>query len=197
MNLREQKKAETSRLMIATARRMFFEYGFAKVSTEDLCTAAGVTRGALYHNFGGKDELFEAVVRQINDDICDKLLSDGDGETTIESFTEKCIAYLDCALDPEVQKILFVDGPSVLGQKLRDIDAQWSIAPLRRAIETLQDQGICEDADAEALAVMLNGAMIDSAQWIAEGTDPPARLAQGAATLRRLIENLFRNNDQP
>ena len=91
MTLRARKKAETSARLIAVARRSFFERGYAQTSMDELCAEAGVTRGALYHNFGGKEGLFEAVVRQIDAEIGEKLLAVA-GETADKArFIETCI----------------------------------------------------------------------------------------------------------
>lgn len=91
------------------------------------------------------------------------------------SFTATCIAYLEAALDPEVRRIVLQDGPSVLDRRLRDIDQKGSIEPLRQAIVELQQSGDFIDGDAGALAVLINGAMIDAALWIADGEDDQAR----------------------
>ena len=191
MNLRKKKKAETSARLIATARRMFLEKGYARTSMVDLCAETGVTRGALYHNFGGKDGLFEAVVRQIDDEIGARLMGDPAEPVTLEGFIRTCIAYLEYALDPEVQRILFQDGPSVLGQRLRDIDQEGSIEPLREAIVELQEQGVLTKVDATALAILINGAMIDAALWIAAGDDRQARFQSAAKSLEALLKGLL------
>lgn len=190
MNLRARKKAATSERLMTAAREAFFERGFSHTSMEDLCAEAGVTRGALYHNFGGKKGLFEAVVRQINAEIGERLLSVSGEEVTFEGFCRTCIAYLETALDPEVQKILFEDGPSVLGQKLRDIDQEGYLEPLRLAIIDLQRQGIFCRLDAVALAIMLNGAMIDTAQWIAAEKSDTQRFGRAKTALQQLLESL-------
>lgn len=157
---------------------------------EDLCAEAGVTRGALYHNFGSKEGLFEAVVRQIDSEIGERLLAASGQRVTFEGFCRTCIAYLETALDPEVQKIVFQDGPSVLGQRLRDIDQESYLEPLRLAIVDLQMQGVFHRIDAAALAVMLNGAMIDTAQWIAAEEDDEKKFQQAKVVLRRLLAGL-------
>ena len=190
MNLRARKKLETSERLIAVARRAFFEKGFSHTAMEDLCGEAGVTRGALYHNFGGKEGLFEAVVRQIDAEIGERLMAVCGDKVTFEGFCRTCIAYLETALEPEVQRILFQDGPSVLGQTLRDIDQEGSIGPLRLAIEDLQKQGVFPPVDAAALAIMLNGAMIDSAQWIAAGKGDARRFKKAKVALRQLLKGL-------
>ncbi len=190
MKLREKKKAETSARLLATARKVFFEKGYAATSMDDLCAEAGVTRGALYHNFGGKEGLFEAVVRQIDDEIGERLLA-ASGETVdSDSFVETCLAYLEAALDPEVRRIVFQDGPSVLGQRLRDIDQEGSVEPLREAILELQTQGEFIEGDASALAVLLNGAMIDAALWIADCDQTSDRHVAASQALRSILVSL-------
>ena len=190
VSLREKKKAETSARLMQAARRSFFSKGYAQTSMDDLCADAGVTRGALYHNFGGKDGLFEAVVRQLDEEIGERLLSVAGEDVTLEAFTATCIAYLECALDPEVQQIMFKDGPAVLGQRLRDIDKEGSIDPLKQAITELQGKGILKSSNPTALSVMLNGAMIDAALWIAGSEDTEKALQAASETLKTIIAGM-------
>lgn len=190
MNLRARKKAETSARLVQVARRSFYERGYADTAMDELCAEAGLTRGALYHNFGGKEGLFEAVVRQIDHEIGERLLEVAGETVTLESFTRTCIAYLEMAIDPEIQRIVFQDGPSVLGQRLREIDQEGSIEPLKQAITELQDMGSMIDADTTALAILINGAMIDAALWIATGEDADRRFELASDSLAKLVEGL-------
>ncbi|MDX8350459.1 TetR/AcrR family transcriptional regulator [Cognatiyoonia sp. IB215446] len=190
MNLREQKKAETSAKLLATARRWFFEKGYAGTSMDDLCADAGVTRGALYHNFGGKEGLLEAVILQIDEEIGERLLMAGGDTVDRESFIQTCLAYLEAALDPEVRRIVFQDGPAVLGQRLRDIDQEGSVEPLREAIAELQAQGAFVEGDAVALAVLVNGAMIDAALWVADCEDTERRHEAASKAMRSMLSKL-------
>ncbi|MDX8354855.1 TetR/AcrR family transcriptional regulator [Cognatiyoonia sp. IB215182] len=189
-NLREQKKAETSARLLATARKWFFERGYAGTSMDDLCADAGVTRGALYHNFGSKEGLLEAVIRQIDAEVGDRLLEKSSDSVDPDSFIATCLAYLEAALDPEVRQIVFQDGLAVLGQRLRDIDQEGSVEPLREAIEELQKQGSFIDGDAVALAVLINGAMIDAALWIADADDTNERHKAASHALRSMLSTL-------
>lgn len=191
MNLREQKKAETSARLLATARKWFFEKGYAGTSMDELCAAAGVTRGALYHNFGGKEGLLEAVIRQIDEEIGDRMIEASGDTIDRDSCIKTCLAYLEAALDPEVRRILLQDGPAVLGQRLRDLDQEGSIGPLRAAILELQSTGAFIEGDATALAVLINGAMIDAALWIADGDDNERRYEAASNALRAMLSRLF------
>ena len=156
-----------------------------------ICADASVTRGALYHNFGGKAALFEAVIRQIDDEMGDRVLAAAPEETvTLTGFIQACEAYLDLALDPEVQKLVFLEAPGVLGQRLREIDAEGFVAPLAEALASLIAQGALKRAEVEPLARMLNGAMIEGALWIAAQDDQTAALSKAKAALRALISGM-------
>lgn len=191
MNLREQKKAETSARLLATARTWFFEKGYAGTSMDELCAAAGVTRGALYHNFGGKEGLLEAVVRQIDDEIGERMIEASGNTIDRDSCIKTCLAFLEAALDPEVRRIVLQDAPAVLGQRLRDIDQEGSIEPLREAITELQGRREFIEGDATALAVLINGAMIDAVLWIADGDDTEGRYEDASTALKSMLSGLF------
>lgn len=189
-NLRAQRKAETSARLVSAARQCFFEVGYAETSMDKLCASVGVTRGALYHNFGGKSGLFEAVVRQIDHEMGERLLAISGDEVSLDAFIRVCRAYLTFALEPEIQRIVFQDAPSVLGQRLREIDAQSSLDPLTEAIADLIDSQVFPNVEPNALAVLLNGAMIDGALWIAAQPNKDASLAAAANALETLIRQL-------
>ena len=191
LNLREKKKAETSARLLATARTWFFEKGYAGTSMDELCAAAGVTRGALYHNFGSKEGLFEAVVRQLDEEIGERMIEASGDTLDRDSCIKTCLAYLEAALDPEVRRIMLQDGAAVLGQRLRDIDQEGSIGPLRAAILELQGKDAFIEGDATALAVLINGAMIEAALWIADGEDTERRHKDASDALQSMLSKLF------
>lgn len=190
MKLRDQKKAETSERMISVARKSFVERGYANTSMDQLCAEAGVTRGALYHNFGGKNGLFEAVVMQLDHEIGARLLAIAGDDESLASFIRTCVAYLEIAIEPEVQQIMFKDGPAVLGQRLRQIDQEGSIEPLREAIANLQTAKVWKPGDAMAYAVLINGAMIDAALWVVADADSTERFKAASEALTSLIKGL-------
>jgi len=187
---RAARKAETSARLIAAARQAFREQGYAAASMDAICAAAGVTRGALYHNFGGKEGLFEAVARCINAEILDRLAIVAGARVDLDRFVACCVAYLNCARDPETQRILFRDGPAVLGERLRDIDKDGALGPLTEAIAALQTAGVLRAADPQALAVQINGGLVDAALWIAAEPDPDAAFAASAVAAEALIHGL-------
>lgn len=187
---RAASKAETSAQLIKTARKHFFEHGYAGTSMDALAEEAGLTRGAIYHNFGGKEGLFEAVIKQIDDEMSEKLLTTEVGNTMLlETLITASCLYLDLTLDPEVQKLVFQDAPAVLGQRFRDMD-EGTIAQIADALRELISQGTLVPADAESLAVMLNGAITDLALWIARQTNKQAALQTAKTSLETLILGL-------
>lgn len=189
--VRQASKAATSEQLLAVARPLFAERGYAGVPELEICEAAGVTRGALQHNFRSKRGLFEAVVAQVQAEIGDHLLDhDVSGLGQVDAFLEVCREYLRLALRPDIQRIMFVDGPAVLGERLREIDSSSTIEPLTEAVVELVDAGLFRPVDAVATAVMLNGAMIDAAIWSTRHSDPVVAVAAAADSLEKLIRGL-------
>ena len=190
---RSDMSAETMQALIAAARRSFARVGYANTSMDALCAEAGLTRGALYHHFGGKDGLLEAVVRQIDKELGARVdAACAHHHDPYEAFKACCLTYLDLTLEPEIQQIVLRDAPAVLGPRLREIDADGSIGPITQALEALMAQGVIEAVDAEALARLLNGAMIDAALWIAASADPAAASKRTAGAFGLLLDGLLR-----
>ena len=185
--------AETTGKLVSAARRSFGTRGYADTSMDELCAEVGLTRGALYHHFGGKAGLLEAVVREIDAEMEERLEAQWYAiEDPWESFRACSVGYLRMALEPEIQRILLRDAPAVLGQRLREIDEAGSIGPLTEALEDLMRAGRIADCDAEVVARLLNGALVDAALWIAAGEDAEARFERSAASIELVLKGLER-----
>ncbi|PSK87483.1 TetR family transcriptional regulator [Murinocardiopsis flavida] len=114
----EERTAATRAALIEAGRKLFAEHGYAGVGTETLVRAAGISRGALYHQFGDKTELFAEVLAAVEADVARRLAAAapaGDGGDLVAVMTRAVEAWLDACEDPEVQRIVLIDGPSVLG----------------------------------------------------------------------------------
>ncbi|AMX20557.1 HTH-type transcriptional repressor AcnR [Acinetobacter pittii] len=173
MSVREQKMAETRKKLIEVARRAFAEYGYADTSMDKLTAEAGLTRGALYHHFGDKRGLFAAVVDQIDsqmaeyaqqhleqpDDLWEGLLLEGQ-------------TYIQNALNPEFQRIVLRDGPAVLGDPAHWPSQNRCLQSTRRCVEQLLATDRIKIVDPEAAAVLLNGAAMNAALWVASSEYP-------------------------
>jgi AcrR family transcriptional regulator len=181
---------ETRASLLTTARRVFSEHGYAATSMDDLTAQAGLTRGALYHHFGDKKGLLAAVVEQIDAETDTRLQAISDAaEDAWEGFRQRCVAYLDMALEPEVQRIVLRDARAVLGGASPD-SQRHCVASMQRLISNLIQRGVIAPVDAQALASLIYGSLAEAAFWIAEGDDASARLVQATAALELLLRGL-------
>lgn len=179
MSIRLTKMAENREKLIAAARKAFAEQGYAAASMDHLTAAAGLTRGALYHNFGDKRGLLAAVVDQIDSEMADYAQSVGAKAADIWSgLLAEGAAYIEKALDPEVQRIVLLDGPAVLGDPSQWPSQNRCLQATRAKLEQLIEQGIVKAVDPEAAAMLLNGAALNAALWLASSTDPQTMLAK-------------------
>lgn len=177
MSIRLTKMAENREKLIAAARKAFAEQGYAAASMDHLTADAGLTRGALYHNFGDKRGLLAAVVDQIDSEMADYAQSVGAKAADIWSgLLAEGAAYIEKALDPEVQRIVLLDGPAVLGDPSQWPSQNRCLQATRAKLEQLIDQGIVKVVDPEAAAMLLNGAALNAALWLASCADPQAML---------------------
>jgi AcrR family transcriptional regulator len=177
MSTRLTKMAENRDKLIAAARRAFAEYGYAAASMDTLTAEAGLTRGALYHNFGDKRGLLAAVVDQIDSEMADYAKSVGaKAENAWSGLLAEGAAYIEKALDPEVQRIVLLDGPSVLGDPSQWPSQNKCLQSTRSTIEKLIENGTVKPVDSEAAAMLLNGAALNAALWLASSSDPQAML---------------------
>ncbi|UAY93687.1 TetR family transcriptional regulator [Pectobacterium polaris] len=182
---------ETRATLLATARKVFSERGYADTSMDDLTAQASLTRGALYHHFGDKKGLLAAVVEQIDAEMDERLQVISDtAEDAWDGFRRRCRAYLEMALEPEIQRIVLRDARAVLGGASPD-SQRHCVESMQRLINNLIRQGVVADADPQALASLIYGSLAEAAFWIADGEDGNARLAQGVAALELLLRGLL------
>ncbi len=193
---RQDMIAETRAKLIAAARQAFGTVGYAKASMDDFTSAAGLTRGALYHHFGDKKGLLQAVVDEIDTEMSLRLKAiAARAPNRWQAVVDEWIAYIEMALEPEIQRILFRDAPAVLGDQSQCPSAQSCIAALTASLAALQADGVLIDADPEAMARLINGASSHAAGWIAASPEPEATSKKAVAGFRRLLEGLLRRPD--
>jgi AcrR family transcriptional regulator len=182
---------ETRASLLATARKVFSERGYADTSMDDLTAQAGLTRGALYHHFGDKKGLLLAVVEQIDAEMDGRLQSISDTAGDLwEGFRHRCRAYLEMALEPEIQRIVLRDARAVLGGASPD-SQRHCLESMQALIQQLIHQGIVAEACPQALASLIYGSLAEAAFWIADGEEGNARLIKGVAALELLLRGLL------
>lgn len=189
---RAERMAENRAKLVAAARKAFAEQGYAAASMDELTAAAGLTRGALYHNFGDKRGLLAAVVTQIDADMASRAQAVGARAADAwEGLLAEGAAYIEMALDPEVQRIVLLDGPAVLGDPSRWPSQNSCLQATRQTVERLIGQGVLKPVDAEAAARLLNGAALNAALWVAASGDPEDVFPKAVEAFRCLAAGLL------
>lgn len=185
---------ETRALLLATARKVFTERGYADTSMDDLTAQAGLTRGALYHHFGDKKGLLAAVVQQIDAEMDARLQAISDNaDDPWQGFRGRCQAYLEMALEPDIQRIVLRDARAVLGGASPQAQRQ-CVESMQRLIDELMRRGLVAKAEPQALAALIYGSLEEATLWIAASDDGKTRLAQSIAALELLLRGLLLNS---
>jgi AcrR family transcriptional regulator len=189
-----ERTAATRTALIAAARPLFAERGYADVGAEEIVRAAGVTRGALYHHFGGKEGLFEAVYREVEAEITRRI---GAGVTDIEAADPigamrlGVQMFLDVTMEPGMQRIVLLDAPAVLGwERWREIGAEYGLGMIEAILKVAMDEGAIAEQPVSSLAHVLMGALDETAMMVARAEDPRAARAQAIGIFDRLLEGL-------
>jgi len=192
----KQPNAERSRrtreALVQAGRELFSERGFAATATEEIVARAGVTRGALYHQFEGKRALFLAVFEAVERDLVARLARVVSGEHDAVRMLEiGCAAFLDACMEPEVRRIALIDAPSVVGwEKWREVDARYGLGLLRGVLEQAAVQGVLDAERLGELSHLLLGALSEAAMVVAHAGDD-AQVREGVdQSLRWLIGRL-------
>ena len=136
---------------------------------------AGLTRGALYHHFEDKKDLFRVVVDEMEGEIDEEIEAAESAESSLpEGVMAGYRAFVDAVLDPEMSRTFFLDGPSVLGWEWREIDARHAVAKIEEGLEALIAEGFVEPQPVGPLARLINGALLEAAFFVAVSEDPKA-----------------------
>ncbi|EPW7976890.1 TetR/AcrR family transcriptional regulator [Cronobacter turicensis] len=163
--------------LIAAARKAFAEKGFAAASMDELTASVGLTRGALYHNFGDKKGLLAAVVAQVDGEMAQRAKAAAAGvEDPWETLIAEGIAYIQMALDEEVRRIVLLDGPAFLGDPAQWPSQNSCLDATRETVISMMARGIIKPVDADAAARLLNGAALNAALWVAASPEPEEAL---------------------
>jgi AcrR family transcriptional regulator len=185
--------AATRAELMRVARALFAERGYAGVGTEEIVARANVTRGALYHHFADKKDLFRAVHEELEQEL---MASIGDRIAGIDDPWELAVtgvrAFLDaCRSDDALRQIALVDAPAVLGwEEWREIDARYGLGLVTFGLRNGMDAGVFREREVTPLAHLLIGAMTEAALMIANASDPDAARRKAEPALLALLEGL-------
>jgi AcrR family transcriptional regulator len=189
----ERTEATRGRL-ITTARRLFAEKGFAATSTEEILSEAAVSRGALYHHFPSKTDLFQATFEQVEDELTAQVLQAATvgGETDpIRILQLGFDAFLDQCVNPEVQRIVMLDGPNVLGWDLwHELDERYAFGTIKAVLSVAADTGRIEQASVDPLSHLLLGAIMQAGMVVARSEDPLTAKKSMTETFAGIVSGL-------
>ena len=194
--LAAKRRAETmeeNRLkLIGAARKAFAASGFAAASMDDLTAQVGLTRGALYHGFGDKKGLLAAVVAQVDGEMAARAHEAGaTAANPWERLLAEGEAYIEMALDPEVQRIVLLDGPAFLGDPSRWPSQNACLTITKQAVADLIAEGVMKPVDIEAASRLLSGTAFNAALWVAATDEPHIVLPKAIEAFRLMAEGFL------
>jgi AcrR family transcriptional regulator len=188
-SLRAEQIAQTRAALIAAGRHLFGRDGFAATSVEDLAGEARVTTGALYHHFPTKTKLFEAVFQAAHDELMAASAHAADGAPDeIEFLARGFESFLDAILAPDLQRIVIIDAPAVLGlARYTELDERYAAAAIAAALNSAVASGRLAVGEPETLSRLLLGALTRGAMLIANSAEPRVTRDQVATTIRAML----------
>jgi AcrR family transcriptional regulator len=203
MSMTEQEPPEGKRAaqgratrgqLIAVATRLFTDHGYEGTSIEAVLSAAGVSRGALYHHFAGKEALFEAVVADVSDRVNIKLSEAVRGCTDpVDALRVAAREWIGLAGDPGIQRIVLVDAPSVLGwDRWRAMDDGRTLGAMRMMLQGVSASGRLPAALVDPFAHMILAALDEIALVVARADDPAVAVAEGRTAVEELLSRVLR-----
>jgi AcrR family transcriptional regulator len=198
MNVNRQaaRSASTRAKLIRAARVLFARNGYADVGTEEIARRAGVTRGALYHQFPSKEDLFLAVYEQVEQELTERVDGQlGDVSSPFATMRAGIRAFLEACRTPEVQRIVLIDGPAVLGWvRWREVAERYGLGLMESVIRAATDAGEIVALPVQPLAHLLMGALDEAALLVARDPDSTDVVV---ATFERLVDGLLIAAPQP
>ena len=187
----EQSDATRSSLL-RVARQLFTEQGYAATSTTEIADRAGVTRGALYHHFAAKDDLFRAVFEELEAEVANHVAREAlAGADPLEQLRLGSRAFLDACVDPAVQRIVLLEGPGVLGwETWQEIEERYGYGLVAGGVEAVIAAGLVDAQPVSPLAHVLFGALSQAGLMVARADDAGSARSDMEAAMDRLLDGL-------
>jgi AcrR family transcriptional regulator len=192
---RQAERSDATRAsLVRAARELFAEQGYADVGTEEIVRRARVTRGALYHHFEDKRDLFRAVHEQLEKELAERIgveLGGSGSDDPIEALRTAVRIFLDACTEPELARIALIDAPSVLGwEEWRRIDEKYGLGLTIAGLNMGMEAGRLRRQPVRPLAHLLLAAMGEAGMVLANANDPEAARAEVEPALLGLLEGL-------
>ena len=193
MNRKAERGQATRDRLVAVATRLFAELGYDETSIEQVLHESEVSRGALYHHFGSKEALFEAVLEALEQDIGRRLRADmAKASDLLALIRAGCLGWIRMTGDPVVQQILLVDAPSVLGwQRWREMDEEHTLGEIKAFLAAVAQEGRLDPAQVDLMAYVWIAVMNEIALYIARAEGGEAARREGEAVVDTFLQRLL------
>jgi AcrR family transcriptional regulator len=192
MNVKAQQSEATRAALVAAARPLFAERGYAGVGTEEIVRTAGVTRGALYHHFADKKDLFRAVYEDVERELVEQIAAGAlSAADPVEALRAGAQAWLDACEEPGIQQIALLDAPSVLGwEEWREIGMRYGFGLVQGTLQAAMDAGLLEPQPVRPLAHLVLGAIDEAAMLVARADDGGKTRREVGESVERFLDHL-------
>jgi len=184
--------AETIRKLVEIARTHFTDYGYADAALESIVHEANLTRGAVYHHFRSKKDLFRIVLEDVQREVAERLEQEAStSEDVWEQLYLGCRAFIKAAVEERNRRIMLIDGPAILGWEVwREMDKNHSMRLLRGQLEIMQEQGHFRRVPLDAMTHFISGGLNETALWLANESLQPNALDETMKVLAVFLGGL-------
>ncbi len=190
-----ERSAATQGALIAAARRLWGERGYAEVGTPEIAEAAGVTRGAMYHQYADKAALFRAVIEAVEAEAMERLSAAvlaAEPASPAGALRIAADAWLQIATEPEIRRLVLLDAPAVLGwEAFRELNQRYGLGMTEQLLAGAIEAGELRAQPVRPLATVLLGAIDEAAMVIADAADPAAAQAEVRTVVHDLLDGLL------
>jgi AcrR family transcriptional regulator len=190
-----ERSAATQRALVTAARRLWGARGYAAVSTPEIAQAAGVTRGAMYHQYSDKEKLFVAVLEVIEAEVIERLamtVAAAEPTTPADALRVAADAWIEIAAEAEVRQLILLDGPSVLGWAgFREISLRYGLGMTEQLLNAAMDAGEIASQPIRPLATIMIGALDEAAMSIANADDPNREKEDVRTVVHNLVDAML------
>ena len=181
----------TRHALLGGARALFGSQGYAETSLDEIVLAAGVTKGALYHHFSGKEELFRAVFQSVKEELSRVVVEAQMDPDPWTSLLAGCRTFIEAHTDPGVQRIVLLDARAVLSwEAWHEVDSQYGTVILRSVLRRAVNHGLIEPHPLNSLATILSGGLTEACMLVANAADPAAARVEAIEIIERLLQGL-------
>ena len=191
---RQSERSEATRAeLVRVARGLFAENGYAETPIELVAERAGVTKGALYHHFRNKRDLFQAVFEQIETELCEGIVlaAAAAGDDVWGALQAGVRAFMEGALDPACQRVVLIEGPSVLGwEEWREIEERYGFGLTKASLETAMEAGVLVKRPVEPLARLFLAALSEAAVQVARASDQKKEMEEMTDAVLSILDSM-------